>query len=400
VRVIHRSADRRIRRWLGIAGVAGAVTLVAGFLTPIPAGAFDDFGIGCADDTSASIAFGSDSRWSWVVTHGPDAGKSFEEAVRSGRDMWVGHEIERWQGGYALGGGSPTMTMQFTWLTGGWASTDCIDDVVRFSKYQADKFRDGSIVLSGLAAHEWGHVWGLGHAGRHDSFGGGPPTMSTCWSDMGPQRIVSQDDSAGIQFQTNKSGRYGAATANPSFEEGFRWWGFQNVGSKQIFYSGGQDGSPNFLRFGGSGANTAIFSTTRITDSWYDGDQIGAIVKGRVNYKKAYSQSRGHVLVVAKWAHVDFSGSGQNWNECQLLPTNLNGSQSTGSYEFQRTRYCYPGSGWGYCTTLYGTVASSDSGGRKPEALQMRIVVYNRMTIGGDPVKVGIDRTRILVIPS
>ena len=145
---------------------------------------------------------------------------------------------------------------------GGWASTDCTADVVRFSKYQADKFRDGSIVLSGLAVHEWGHVWGLGHAGRH------------------------------------------------------------------------------------------------------------------------------------------FSGSGQNWNECQLLPTNLNGSQSTGSYEFQRTRYCYPGSGWGYCTTLYGTVASSDSGGRKPEALQMRIVVYNRMTIGGDPVKVDVDRTRILVIPS
>lgn len=278
--------------------------------------------------------------------------------------------------------------------------TDCASDHVWFDPDSVDKMLDGRIVMSGLAAHEWGHVWGLGHAGRYDSHGGGPPTMSTCWNNMDEQRFIAQDDSAGIQFQTNKSGSYGAATANPSFEEGTRWWGFQNVTYSKVYYSGGQDGSPNYLRFGGPSSSTAIFSTARLTDSWYDGDQIGADIKGRANYKKAVSSSSGHLKVVAKWRHVDYPGSGAD-PVCQLAPASLNETPSIGSFEFQVVKYCYPADSWGYCTTSVGEVASSDSGGRKPEGVDMRIVVYNRMQIPGlGYVNVDVDRVRILVQPS
>ena len=227
--------------------------------------------------------------------------------------------------------------------------------------------------------------------------------MSTCWGNMSAQRYISQDDSAGIQFQTNKSGSYGAATANPSFEEGTKWWRFQNVSDKTMYYSGGQDGSPNYLRFGGPAPYAAIYSTTRITDSWYDGDEIGADIKGRANYKKWSSSSNGYVKVVAKWRHVDYPGGGED-ERCQLAPASLNEYANAGSYEFQMIKYCYPTTSWGYCTTPVGDVVSSDSGGRKPEGVDIRIVVWDRMTItyGGetDWAPVRVDRVRALVIPS
>ena len=378
---------------------AGSVVVLLVLLIPGPALGFDDFGIGCADDKSANVAFSNDPEWNFVINSGPDSGKTFRQAVQSSYNMWVGGEIEKWQGGAALTGGSPTMTMNFLDIPS-LAATDCIGDVINFDSDAVNAFINGTTILSGLGAHEWGHVWGLGHSGKNDSFGAGNPTLSTCWGNFNAQRYISQDDNAGIQFRTDKSGSFGSATANSSFEEGTTYWGFQNVNYTHMFYSGGQDGSPNYLRFGGPSSSTAVYSTSRISDSWYDGDEIGADVKGRANYKKSTYGSLGHVLVVAKWAHVDFSGTTEPWANCQLKPGNNNASQSVGSYEFQKLKYCYPGNSWGYCTTAQDDVVSSDSGGRKPEALQMRIVVYNRMKLQGDPVPVDVDRTRFLVVPS
>lgn len=366
---------------------------------PLPSNAFDDYGIGCGDDSSVSISFSSDADWNLTAFGGPDNGKTLRAAVEEGRNMWVGSEIEHWSGGAALGGGSPSTKMEISgWITSS-ALTDCDTDTIHFDADDVPLFRNGSLVLSGLAAHEWGHVWGLGHAGRYDSHGGGAPTMSTCWGNFTEQRGISQDDSAGIQYQTNKSGSFGAATANPSFEEGLKWWGFQDVSLKTIFPSGGQDGSPSYLRFAGPSSSTAIFSTSRLTD-FFDGDQIGADIKGRANYKRAANAS-GHVLVVAKWRHIDYQGSAKDWT-CQLDPSTLNQAASIGSFEFQVMKICYPSTSWAYCTTPDGNVVSNDSAGATPEGVDVRIVVYNRMTVmsGTEYTSVDVDRTRALVIRS
>jgi hypothetical protein len=109
----------------------------------MPAHAFDDFGIGCADDDSASISFSNDSSWNLTVTAGPDSGNSLKTAVKQGRNMWVGSEIEHWQGGAALSGGSPTMTMNIrSWVTGGAAVTDCVTDNITFDYDKRADFLD------------------------------------------------------------------------------------------------------------------------------------------------------------------------------------------------------------------------------------------------------------------
>ncbi len=380
--------------------VAVLLVALATLAAPFPALAFDDYGILCGNENSLGIAFSSSPSWSLAISAGPDNGKTLQSAVTEGRNMWVGTEIEHWSGGAALGGGSPTFQMKLI-DTSSAAITDCQATVsIAFDSDRIADFRDGDLVLSGLSAHEWGHAWGLGHSGRYDSFGGGvSPTLSTCWNDFEEQRFVSQDDSAGIQFQTDKSGTFGSATANSSFEENTQWWGFQNVSSSQVFLSGGTDGSPNFLRFSGPASSTAIYSTTRMTD-YFDGDQIGADIKARANYKRGVNAS-GHVLVVAKWRHVDYPGSSKDVT-CQLDPSTLNQQASIGSFEFQVSIYCYPSTTWNYCTTSAGNVTSSDSAGASPDGVDARVVVYNRMTVlgGSEYTNVDVDRVRLLVVPS
>lgn len=226
--------------------------------------------------------------------------------------------------------------------------------------------------------------------------------MSTCWGNFADQATIAQDDSAAIQFQTNKSGSYGAATANSSFEEPTgsgapRWWGLQNVTSFDVRL-GGQDGSARYLRFGGPSSSTAVFSTTRISDITgpsSDNHVWGTVVKGRANYKKWISASTGHVKVVEKIRARDYPNGSGNWiSECQIF-SNSNLVPAAGAW-VHLTKYCYPSTSWGFCTTNSYFVQTS-IGGTRAEAIDARIVVYNRMMFGGDYIGVDVDRVRSLV---
>lgn len=378
--------------------------LVVGILAgpPPKAAAFDDYGLGCGNKTKADIVFNTDPRWSQTITGGDEGGISLRTAVEKGRSDWTTYNIRTWNGHYALGGGGSDFTMipaTNNNLNGAVARTSCSAKTIRFNENNLQKYLNGTIRLRGVSAHEWGHVWGLGHAGRYDSHGGGPPSMSTCWTfDYVDLAGIAQDDSAGIQYQINKSGSYGAATANPSFEEGTRWWGMQSVGSYQI-RSGGVDGSPRYLRIYGSSYYTAIYSTARLTDYFWDGDQVGAKIKARANYKKITSAATGYVLVQAKWKNVDYSGTNAKDIVCQIRDDINDPTQHSGPWTVI-SKYCYPGSSWDYCTTGIGTVHEYDSRGWRAEGIDVRVAVYNRMKLNGSYLGVDLDRVRALVISS
>jgi len=373
-----------------------AAIAIAVLVSVVPVAAFDDFGSLCGDRVEASIAFSNDSRWTRTIANGPQAGLTFRQAVEMGRNDWIGDEVRHWKGYWLLGDGGATFTMRWKSGVSQLASTDCFWHTIDFN---ADKFVDfkwDHLNLRGTATHEWGHVWGLGHAGRYDSHGGGAPSMSTCWNDMRDQAVIAQDDSAGLQFQTNKSGSYGAATANPSFEEGTRWWGFQNVSSRSIRY-GGQDGSVRYLRFSGPSSSTAIYSTTRVSEitAWdSDNSMWGTVVKGRANYKKWASASSGYVKVVQRIRAREYTGTGLYDSGCQIW-SDSNQPAAVGLW-VNVTKYCYPTTSWGYCTTGHYTVGSTIAG-TPTESIDVRILVYNRMKLNGEYLGVDVDRVRALV---
>ena len=358
----------------------------------------------CGDRSEARIAFTVDAKWDTYIQGNAEAGKTLGRAVELGRDDWIGHEIMHY-GGYvsALTDGGDTFTMRWkpSWYLGGsdvYARTSCSPSTpeIAFNDARFDDFRNGVIRLRGVAAHEWGHAWGIGHSGKHDSHGGGTPTMSTCHGNFTDNAIIAQDDSAAIQHYQNRSGHYGAATANPSFEEGWKWWGFRNSGNghRWIRY-GGQDNTRRYLRF--RSANPAdrsyIFSTTRMARMTSPtGSMAGSKVKARGNYRKVIRASTGTVLIQARVRAVEYSGGYDA--KCQIV-TGANDHPLLSGWVTLST-IGYPASRWRYSTTGHYTVPQS-IGGVDTKGIDVRVYLHNRMRFGGDYVSVDVDRVRVLV---
>jgi len=356
---------------------------------------------GCGNRTYTRIGFTNDSQWSLTIASGPEAGRTLRQAIEYGRNDWIGSEIMHWQGYHsALRNGGDTFTMRWkpSWYIGGGdAKTPCspMTPEIAFNSSNIPKYQANYTRLRGVSTHEWGHAWGLGHSGRYDSHGGGAPSMSTCWGDMTEQAFVAQDDAAGIQYKTNPSGPYGAVTANPSFEESYRWWGFSsNVNGKSI-KTPGQDSSRHYLRFGGAtSSQTYIYSTTRLSrmTNPLAGDMFNSTYKGRANYKKATSSSSGSVLIQLRIRGVDYPGNNTYNAGCQIRNNVNQAGASLGSW-VSLSVYGYPSSGWNYRTTPWYT-ATSYVNGTRTEGVDVRMYVFNRMTFGGGYVSVDVDRVR------
>lgn len=380
----------RIRRAVTTAVTTAVMT--AG--TVVPAVAFDDHGPGCSDLSSTAISFSGDAEWNKVV-----GSRTLRQRTEDAHQDWR-LEVESWRGGGALKWGGANFQMDWQWAPSGtYAFADCPGKEINFSRDYFDQLATAKMSMLGLATHEMGHMWGLGHAGYYDSFGGGRASMTTCkgsglsfdWEHL------AQDDEAAIQFQTNKSGSYGAMTANPSFEEshggGWQYWGKQSVTSSSI-RSGGVDGSAKYARFAGGSSSTAVYSTTRATDN-SRGHVSDSRIKGRANYKLATSVSSGTVLVVSKFRAADFPGPSR-YQDCQFRD-DMNQRPTLGSFnDNYYTVYCTVRSSWGYCTTASGLVDPDDG-------VDARVVVYNRVRINSnlEPSRpytsVDVDRVRELI---
>jgi hypothetical protein len=274
--------------------------------------------------------------------------------------------------------------------------------------YYTDYLEDEDVKLRGISAHEVGHALGIAHSGLAWAWGGGAPTMSTCAADgfahSFAQRAVAKDDSAMLGLQNDRVGTFGAATANPSFEEEDvdEWWVLEDVGTWQQ-RSPGVDGSGHYLAFRSiTTQDGKIRQTVRLGSQDYDGDEDTRKVKVRINHRKDLATDQGTVtakLEVQRAPHVPPLTGTCDSGAFAPLSWNRPGGVSGWDWTFART--FQPISSWS-C----GKPESMPSCDDVPAdgftitdgtAWDLKILFVNHMTTSlGGVAYVGIDRARVL----
>jgi hypothetical protein len=189
---------------------------------------------------------------------------------------------------------------------------------------------------------------------------------------------LEQDDHAAINstFTT-------ALVANPSFENGFSFWGKGGGESVTIMSGGASDGS-QYARI--YGKNGYIFQTVRVTDP---GD-----MRGRVNYKKYWSSSTGTVWygLYARKVNYNSGSSACQWVHNWDLnnPTYPNGT----TFVFEKGVTLTPTNSWQWLPET-----ASWTEGDPWEGVDIRQYLYNYMTHTGGSTYVRIDNMRARHLP-
>lgn len=331
----------------------------------------------CGDLEQANYSYSSD--WQW--------GTTTKGMFTDGLDAWL-DEVEDHRGVPVLSQGGTVFTAEWHDLgpTGDRGKTWCIPGYhrIQFNSHYHSDFVQGLKDMRSTAAHEWGHVWGLGHVGHEDTWPAAQSyaTLATCISPTDTsRRNLSHDDEAGIAIQDGGQvvGGYATASANSSYEEsgagGTEYWYGYNVSS---FYtaSGGADSTPRHARFKGGVIPSQIFNETTL--NWYRGGYL----KARANYMKNSSNDSGTVVVMLGYQRLDRSGG---CGELADLTAPIEGWVWV-------SKACYPSNSWGYCTTAVSVVS-----GQNDRVIKTRAYVQNYMTTFGIPTYLRTDRNRVMV---
>jgi len=194
--------------------------------------------------------------------------------AKAGWSEWVKVDNPFGSGEFGWGGVTFNMRWQAMGSSGSFASTNCTGTTkdINFNADRVDEYIDGvplgGLDMQGVSTHEWGHAYGIGHAGDEDTQApnsGRVPTMATClashWTD--DKRSIEQDDHSAVTRIGNVVGGYGSITPNSSFENGTAFWQKQSISSVGT-YSGGVDGTPKYVVFTPSATNAALFADKRI----------------------------------------------------------------------------------------------------------------------------------------
>lgn len=294
-----QSAINRIASPLAITGdnlrkaIGSTALLLAMIASTQPAFGANPGGVSAGCTTiygQAEIALSSQPEWN-------DA--NLVAAASQGYHNWL-QQVEHWLGGQsALRRAFPQFTM--TWHTFPGGANDkagqCANGEVRFNIGKLAQFQANNAYLQAISTHEWGHAFGMGHTGEHDSWNSdNPPSMATCRDfTAGAQSSLSQDDEAAVQWVTNVVGGFSAFTANPSFEEpgGIDYWGAASMSDFWVLTSGGGvDGSATYAVLRGATSNSYIYQTNRFVTNGTVGS-TAYNVKARVNVRRYVFNDQG-----------------------------------------------------------------------------------------------------------
>jgi hypothetical protein len=241
--------------------------------------------------------------------------------------------------------------------------------------------------LTRTTSHELGHMLGLHHTGRYDSFDGRTPALSRCLSSTGMLgRAFSQDDAASLTYRTSRVSRQ-SVHANPGFEQGWSYWGFEGSHSKSITTGAPQSGFSH-LNWTPASNDSYLYQTANMVSG------SGRNIITRINLRHFHTTAvSGTVNVYLNAKRVDYGAASGCAQGTYANGADLN-NPNRGPYAWVRK----VSSGWAPSTSW--ATKSSTTGYYLPSygGVDLRILIYStvRPSAGGAHVGIGLDASRAL----
>ncbi len=359
-------------------GALGATALVGG-----SAEAFDKHGFLCGDRTDVEVNW-TGSEWNVNRTWkngGQATMKSLGEvALSNWRQATDDH------GNALFDNSSSAQEYSYDWksnypFNGAWAVTTCPTEDVNFNLGQlmdiVDFFNPSGFV--GFVAHETGHVYGLGHSGREDSYQtitGHWPIMSTCLgSDANNRDVVIQDGHAAASY-LNSSTDWKAVTANRSFEDtlnnngsNIEWW---TPLSAWYPVNSGVHGTPTKARLSGS----TMYNRTRVTDTHgnFAGDVYKDDIKASTWVRDVYSSQWGPIEIRTVYRIIEYP-DGDDLG-CNFVGDLRNNEPVWVSpWVWGPIKTCYLSTTWSSCSTVVDEFLTWPPG--ESDAADVQVQIWN-----------------------